>query len=115
MREHTFINTDPVVPVEIEHKVDELFTNGVLQQRYNFIDYHFEVDGAYCRARAYLDSIESVAIYGPFKARTSLSPVESPQFLEDVLSYLKRRFHEIKALGAEGYELLWPLPADPSP
>ena len=36
---------DPITPCEIEHKVDEIWHDGRLEQHYNFLDYHFERDG----------------------------------------------------------------------
>lgn len=39
---------DPITPVGIDHSVDEIWADDkrkVLEQRYNFLDYHFEKDG----------------------------------------------------------------------
>jgi hypothetical protein len=66
---------DLISPVGIDHNVDEIWADDkrkVLEQRYNYLDYHFEKHGRYCRARAYLDEIETVALYGPFVGRGSI-------------------------------------------
>ena len=101
---------EPIVPIEIRHNVDEVVFDGKREQRYNFIDYHFEKYGAYCRARTYLDEIEAVSLYGPSRSREEVSPVEAPQLREEVLAYLKRRFMAIDVLGEEGYVELWRHP-----
>jgi len=83
---------DVVVPTEIEHKVEQL------EQRYNFIDYHFTLDGVYLRARAYLDNIEVVTVFGPFERRGSIKHIDAPNAKNAVLAYLSRRFRTIGQL-----------------
>jgi len=99
---------DPIRPSEVHHEADEIADeHGKLQERYNWIDYHFERDGAYCRARTYLETIGAVAIFGPFAASDHLRPVDAPELREAVMAYLRRRFNEIKELKDHGYETVW--------
>ena len=101
------LKTDPIAPVEIVHCVDEFDADGRRVAFYNYLDYHFEGEGAYCRARTYLNEIGTVSIYGPFAGRGSGEIVEAPQFLDDVMSDLKKRFLRIDTLGKEGYVRIW--------
>ena len=101
---------DDIEPVEIQHLVDEIIVEGELEQYYNYIDYHFEKFGAYCRARTYLDEIGTVSVLGPFSDRQSIDVIEAPNLWEEVMAYLKRRFVIIQILGHEGYEDVWRHP-----
>jgi hypothetical protein len=92
-------DTDVVVPTEIEHKIEEIWGGeklDQLEQRYHFIDYHLEIDGAYLRARAYLDDIEVAYVFGPFERRDSIKKVDRPQTRNAVLAYLTRRFRTVQ-------------------
>jgi hypothetical protein len=104
------LDTDLITPVEIKHQVEEIFAEGELTERYNHIVYEFEKDGVYCFANAYLDGIDVVSIFGPFSDREQRNTVESPEFYEQVLAYLKRRFFVITTLGEEGYVTVWQQP-----
>ncbi len=86
---------DGILPVQIEHKIDEIWFGAELQERYNFLDYHFEAEGAYCRARAYADEMAEVTLYGPLEHRQSITEVASPAFEQKVVVYLKRRFLKV--------------------
>lgn len=88
---------DAIEPVQIEHSIDEIWDSDRLEQRYNFLDYHFERDGCYCRARSYADEFHSVALFGPFERRGSIRKVSSPDFERDVLLYLERRFRKVSS------------------
>lgn len=90
--------TDPITPTEIEHRVDEIWDGSSLEQRYNYLDYHFEIDGAYCRARTYLDDIGTVTLFGPFDHRGSVSKIDRPDLERAVAAYLAKRFPEVKRL-----------------
>lgn len=90
------VETDLVVPVQIEHKVEEMWDGDALVQHYNYIEYHFESAQAYCRARAYFDDLTSVALFGPFKSRAILEPVTDGGLADGVVSYLSRRFDKIE-------------------
>ena len=100
---------DPIRPVEISHDVDEIIVDGLLEQHYNFLDYHFEKYDAYCHARTYLDDIETVRMFGPYSDRDSEDEVDAPELYREVLAYLKRRFPIIEALGDDGYVTIWRL------
>jgi len=92
-------DTDVVVPTEIEHKIEEIWggeKSDQLEQHYNFIDYHFDMDGVYMRARAYLDQIEVAAVFGPFERRGSLMKVDRQEAKDAVLAYLSRRFRTVQ-------------------
>ena len=98
---------DAIRPTTIRHQVDEIIVDGELRQRYNYIEYEFEKDGAYCRARSYVDQIGEAAIFGPFAGKNDLRPVSASNFRDDVLDYLKRRFDHITELGDVGYVSIW--------
>ena len=92
---------DPIAPVSIEHSVDEIWSDvrrRKLQQKYNFLDYHFEKNGRYFRARAYLDEISTVTLFGPFAGRSSTEPTIDPVFADEVATYLRRRYRKLKVL-----------------
>ena len=101
---------DVIQPVAIDHRCDEIVEQGQIRQRYNYLEYSFELDGLRLRARAYLDEPSRVAIY-PTQARKEGPPqsVEAPAFREAVLAYLRRRFQVIDemALEADGYRTIW--------
>ena len=91
--------TDAVVPTEIEHKVEEIRAGETAdrpEQVYNFIDYHFDLDGVYLRARAYLDDIGVAVVFGPFERRGSIRQVDAPKAKDAVLAYLRRRFRTVR-------------------
>lgn len=101
---------DPIVPVSITHDVDVIVDGGVLEQHYNFIDYLFERDGVFSKARVYLDE-ESTAIVCDAYAGPSMDVrVDSPELLADIAAYLKRRYNRIYYLGSQGRTLLWQSP-----
>lgn len=87
---------DPIEPVQIEHSVDEVWDGDRLEQRYNFLDYHFERDCAYCRARSYVDDFQVVTLFGVFDARGSILKTSNPGFERDVILYLERRFPNVR-------------------
>lgn len=101
---------DAIRPTEIRHEVDEIKGDGGLLQRYNYIEYAFEMDGAFCRARSYIDTIGEVAFFGPFAGKYDLSPIEAEEFRTGVLDYLKRRFDRITEIGENGYVSTWTRP-----
>lgn len=99
--------SDPIRPVHIHHEVDEIWDGGNLEQWYNFIDYEFEQDGVFARARVYTDAIDTVALFGPFRGRNTTQEIAAPAFIEAVRGYLKRRFNRIQRLTASGYKTEW--------
>ena len=98
---------DPISPVSIEHGVDEIIIAGELEQKYNFLTYHFEKYGAYCRADAYLDDIGTVFLRGPYPDREIEEDIEAPELYQEVLAYLKRRYLSIEVPGEHGFETIW--------
>ena len=99
--ERLFIDEDTVRPTAIEHRCEEIITEGKLEERYNYI-YHFDCDGAYFWARTYLDDVRTVSLHGPFESRDAMRPTRGG-FDEAVLAYLKRRFSNIQTLKGDGY------------
>jgi hypothetical protein len=91
--------SDPIRPVAIDHQVEELWADGqrkVLEQRYNYLVYHFEHDGKYCRARTYIEDIGSVTLFGPYARRDLTGPIHDAEFTDKVTAYLQRRFRHVK-------------------
>jgi hypothetical protein len=86
---------DPIEPTRIEHAVDDVWEGEQLLQRYNFLDYHFEHEGAYCRARSYADDFRDATLFGPFDGPGSIRKIIALDFERDVLKYLQRRFRKI--------------------
>ena len=86
---------DVITPVQIEHSIDEIWDGDELQQYYNFLDYHFERNGAYLRARVYLEDTRTATLFGPFESRQSIKAVAAPDVLEAVEAYLGRRFSKV--------------------
>ena len=101
------VERDQIQPAEIVHSVDDIGFGDEHDQRYNYLDYHFDGADAYCRARAYIDDMRTVSVIGPSKSRNDLVPVDAPEFYEKVLSYLKKRYSVITVLGEAGYVILW--------
>ena len=101
------VDSDDVVPCKIDHNVDEIFNDGSLEQKYNFVDYIFKSDDSWVRARTYLDEAESVTIFGPFDAEDSEEEVSDPALMHDVILYMARRFDFIEVVGDDGFETIW--------
>ena len=89
------IDDDEIVPVRIVHDMEEIYQNGRVEQRYNFMDYHFEGEGAHIRARHYVSSRSKVTIYGPYASPESQETVVAPEFARKVRAYLDRRFAHV--------------------
>lgn len=95
---------DPILPVRITHNCEQLWNGNVLEQDYNYLMYEFETEKYLYRARAYLDDIRAVAVFGPFeKDAVSSARSEGVEMDQRVLAYLRRRYGTIKALGPTGY------------
>jgi hypothetical protein len=95
---------DPILPVRITHNSEQIWNGKTLEQNYNYLLYEFETDQHLYRARAYLDAIDTVAVYGPFeKDSTNSAPFEGAEIDQRVLAYLRRRYAEITRLGPTGY------------
>jgi hypothetical protein len=103
---------DPIRPVRIDHDVDEIYDDGALEQHYNFLVYQFAKAGNTLRARAYLDEIDAISIFGPYRGETD-ERVDDPELLDAVMGYLKRRFRRIDRFDTQGtsaYETVWRAP-----
>jgi len=105
----TFIDEDPITPVSIEHLCEEIFEDGELEQRYNYLSYVFERDGVRLLARAYLDTAWTVSLFPPHHVEGPADQfVEAPKMREDAIAYFKRRYGEIKELSlTAGYVVIW--------
>jgi hypothetical protein len=86
---------DPIVPTQIEHSVDEVWDGDRLEQRYNYVDYHFERDGAHCRARSYADDFGEVTLFGLFHGPDGTRTTSDPSLERDVRAYLGKRFLKV--------------------
>ena len=107
---------DVISPVLIDHIVDEIYAAGALQESFNFLDYHFEKGSRYMQARAYLDDVSSVVIYGPFESDENLAPVSDDAFKGEVVAYLKRRYSRVEETSGDGsYSLVWELSENETP
>ena len=95
---------DPILPMRITHNSEQIWNGNKLEQNYNYLVYEFETEQHRYRARAYLDEIHAVALYGPFeKDAANPTPLEGIEIDQRVLAYLRRRYTEISKLGPSGY------------
>ena len=104
MAESRMEDEDPFLPVRITHNSEQIWSDNKLEQNYNYLVYEFETEQHRYRARAYLDRIRAVAVYGPFeKDPAKPAPLEGLEIDQRVLTYLRRRYMEITRLGPSGY------------
>jgi hypothetical protein len=107
-----YISNDAIVPSRLEHLCDQIIIDGKIDQQYNFLSYEFVCDDMLVLARAYLDDILEVSLFGPY--RCDLPPEQqvplAVAFPPSVLAYLQRRYKRLKILGSEGYVTLWQHP-----
>lgn len=95
---------DPIVPVRITHNSEQIWDGDTLEQDYNYLVYEFETEQYQYSARAYLDEMHTVAVYGPFERDSSgHMPTKDAEIDQRVLAYLRRRYAEITRLGPTGY------------
>lgn len=99
--------TAAILPSAIHHLVDELRADRELIEHYNYFVYYFDRAGHSCTARTYVATIDEVALLGSATDQGKVRRVPNSPFRNDVLQYLKRRFHHITELGDEGYETVW--------
>ena len=93
--------------MRITHNSEQIWNGNALEQNYNYLVYEFETEQHLYRARAYLDEVHTVAIYGPFnKDSANPAPLEGVEIDQRVLVYLRRRYAEITRLGPAGYILI---------
>jgi hypothetical protein len=96
---------DPIVPVRITHNSEQIWNGETLEQNYNYLVYEFETENHLYRARSYLDEFHTVAIFGPFeKNAEGPMPLEGVEIDQRVISYLRRRYAEVRRFGPTGYE-----------
>jgi hypothetical protein len=90
---------DPVIPIQIEHKVDEGHDAATGEQLYgyNYLVYTFEHPAGDILARSYLDDAQSVALYFPEHV------TEHDAEAKLIVAYLTRRYASIKRLTQSGY------------
>ncbi len=103
-----FLESDDIItPFKIKHDIDYIFNGYNIDIYYNYIDYHFERNGVYCVARAYLDEINSVSIRGIFSGSDRRETAKSREMLEVVCNYLKRRYRKIEVFKDGEYKTIW--------
>lgn len=99
---------DPVAPVRLEHRMDEVMIGGEPDQAYNYLAYRFERDGAALAVRVYMDEADRALLSPPEPGGAMAEPTPAAERLrQDVLCYLARRFRLIEELGEAGYEPVW--------
>ena len=104
MAESRMDDQDPILPTRITHNCEQIWDGDTLEQSYNYLIYEFETEQHRYHARAYLDEIYKVAVYGPFEKESPGSvPLQGVQIDQRVLAYLRRRYSEITRLGPSGY------------
>lgn len=104
---------DPITPSAIRHEIDGLRRGRSRTDRGNFLVYEFEFDGYHAKARVYLDEIDTVSVYGPYKSRDGGEQIDAPKFASAVISYLKRRFMRIQVPSSDlkqPYKVIWQRP-----
>ena len=75
MAEFRIDQEDAILPVRITHNSEQIWNGDTLEQNYNYLVYEFETEQHRYRARTYLNTIRTVAVYGPFaKDSNSLHP-----------------------------------------
>jgi hypothetical protein len=104
MAEFRMDDEDPILPLRISHNSEQMWDGNSLEQDYNYLVYEFETEQHRYSARAYLDEIHTVAVYGPFeKDSDSHHPLKNVEIDRRVLAYLRRRYAEITKLTPAGY------------
>lgn len=99
----TWIEEDAVVPTRISHQCQEMVTDKGHDAYYNFLVYEFVVDGMTYGARAYLDEIGTVSIFGPDTGASSGDDAVGP-IDPRIIAYFRRRYKRIKRFTREsGY------------
>ena len=100
---------DPILPISITHNSEQMWSGSNLEQSYNYLVYHFETEEHLYRARAYLDEIDTVSVYGPLK-KDELPDWGS--FLQEIeidrriIAYLRKRYAKITRLAPTGYVIV---------
>ncbi len=104
MEEFKIEEESSILPVRIMHNIEQIWAGKALVQSYNYLEYEFETEQHVCRARAYLDTIHTVAIYGTFEKYSAvLTRLDGVDIDQRVLAYLRVRYAQVTILGATGY------------
>jgi len=98
---------DLISPTAIYHEFDEVIVGAVRMEGYNFLVYEFASEQGFMWARAYLDTISTVSIFGPFRSADDRSEIDAPDLYAAVLAYFGRRFSRVERLGEAGHEVVW--------
>lgn len=98
----TWVDEDAIAPLRIEHRCEALFDGDQLEEVYNYLLYEFGAGGRTYWARAYLDEIGTVSLYGPSASQGSRKRLKEP-IAPEILAYLRRRFQTIQILENDGY------------
>jgi hypothetical protein len=111
MFKETFLSDDKDIPDRIEHGCDIIVgDDGELEQYYNYFVYRFSGVGHGLWARAYVDTMDHVTLYG------SVSEVDKRLIQKDsfdtdrgreIIRYLQRRYGEVRLGAAETYVFPW--------
>ncbi len=101
--EMNYSNDDELNPFLVEHRCEGVFEGDEMVQMYNYIYYEIGAADDYYWARAYLDAIEEVSIFGPFSDTTFREKLDNPIDAR-VVSYFRRRYRRLQKLGEQGYE-----------
>lgn len=90
-------------PDLIEHGVDYMFDDPKsVMFYYNFLSYAWQLGDFKLSARAYLDDIHEIALFGE---GLSIARLDDPVF-KPIVNYLQRRYRVIKVFGINGaYEI----------
>lgn len=103
MAESRFEDEDPILPVSITHQCEQIWAGDSLEQEYNYLVYEFETEKHSYWARAYLDDMKKVSVYGPFRPGTRDPAPWTKKIDERILAYLRRRYSKLQKLGLSGY------------
>lgn len=103
MAETRLEDVDLILPVRITHECERIWNGNSLEQEYNYLVYEFDTDRHSYWARSYLDDINKVSIFGPFRPNTRNPAPGKQEIDERVLAYFRRRYRKLQRLGSNGY------------
>ena len=102
------MDSDSIEPVRIEHKVDEIIADGLVEQSYNYLDYQFDSPAGAIHVRSYLNTSHAATIHPPVGLGDGkLLFGEDWTARDAIIAYLTRRFLVIKELSLAGYQPIW--------
>ena len=103
MAENRFEDDDPILPVRITHECERIWNGNSLEQEYNYLVYEFDTELHSYWARSYLDDINKVSIYGPFRSNKREPALGKQEIDERIVAYFRRRYRKLQGLGSNGY------------